>query len=240
MSPEELLDLLESLVDPAGLEEAARVGITSRKAYGIKVPVLRKIARETGRDHWIALELWESGILDARQLACMIDDPRLVTAEQMESWAADFDSWALTDGACYGLFGQTPFAYSKAFEWSDRPEEFVKRGAFAMIAGLAVHDKGAPDERFLEFLPVIERQADDERNFVKKAVNWALRGIGKRNMRLNRSGIDTAKSIKARGASPAARWTAADALRELTGEKVQARLRQKENDGGSKGNRDSH
>ena len=228
MSARPLLELLESLADPAGLEEAARVGITARKAYGIKVPVLRKIARETGRDHVSALELWESGIHDARQLACMIADPKLVTPEQMESWASDFDSWAVTDGACYGLFGETPFAYSKAFQWSERPEEFVKRGAFALIAGLAVHDKGAPDERFLEFLPVIERQADDDRNFVKKAVNWALRGIGKRNIKLNRSAIDTARSIKARN-SRAARWVAADALRELTSDKVQARLRQRQN-----------
>jgi 3-methyladenine DNA glycosylase AlkD len=189
--------------------------------------VLRRIARETGRDHNLALELWESGILDARQLACMVDDPGQVTREQMEPWASDLDSWAITDGACYGLFGETPFAYSKAFEWSDRPEEFVKRGAFALIAGLAVHDKGAPDECFEEFLPVIEGQADDDRNFVKKAFNWALRGIGKRNINLNRSAIDTAARIKTRG-SGAARWIAADALRELSSDKLQARLGQKE------------
>ena len=225
-----LLDLLESLAEPDGLEENARVGITARRALGITHPVLRKIARETGRDHGLALELWESGILDARQLACMIDDPKLVSQKQMESWASDFDSWAITDGACYGLFGQTPFGYSKAFEWSDRPEEFVKRGAFAMIAGLAVHDKGAPDQRFVEFLPVIERQADDDRDFIKEAVNWALRGIGKRNMNLNWSAIDTAQRIKARS-SRAARWIASDALRELTGDKVQARLRQKAGQG---------
>jgi 3-methyladenine DNA glycosylase AlkD len=218
-----VLEQLASLADPDANLEKARVGIKTAKSYGIKTPVLRGIARQIGKDHQLALGLWDSGISDARYLACMVEAPSLVDESQMEAWALDFDSWDVTDSACFGLFRQTPFAYDKAVDWSERSEEFVKRGGFAIMAGLAVHDKNTHDERFLKLLVVIERESDDNRNFVKKAVNWALRSIGKRSMSLNYAAVDTAGSMQKRG-TRAARWIAADALRELTGDKVQARL----------------
>jgi 3-methyladenine DNA glycosylase AlkD len=160
---------------------------------------------------------------EARSLAALIDDPRQVTEEQMERWVADFDSWDVCDGCCGDLFDKTPFAHRKAVEWAGRDEEFVKRAGFALMAWLAVHDKKAPDEAFLAFLPVIARESGDGRNFVKKAVNWALRGIGKRNAALNAMAIQTAQEIQSMGSRPG-RWIASDALRELTSDKVRERL----------------
>jgi 3-methyladenine DNA glycosylase AlkD len=157
----------------------------------------------------------------------MVADPRHVDEEQMERWVQDFDSWDVCDQVCYNLFDRTPFAYQKAVEWSGRSQEFVKRAGFVLMAGLALHDKRAADEAFAPFFPIIVREATDERNFVKKAVNWALRGIGKRNRSLNRQAIETARQIQAL-ATPAARWNARDALRELTSDKIQARLVGKE------------
>jgi 3-methyladenine DNA glycosylase AlkD len=224
---EKILEQLASLADPDANLEKAGVGIKTAKSYGIKTLVLREIARQIGKDHLLALKLWDSGISDARHLACMVDAPAMVDESQMEAWALDFDSWDVTDSACFGLFRRTPFAYDKAVDWSQRIEEFVKRGGFAIMAGLAVHDKSASDERFLNFLLVIERESDDDRNFVKKAVNWALRSIGKRSISLNRAALDTAVAIQQRG-TRAGRWIAADALKELTGDKVQARLEQRQ------------
>jgi 3-methyladenine DNA glycosylase AlkD len=154
----------------------------------------------------------------------MVDDPAEVTEEQMEAWAADFDSWDVVDGTVSGLFDKTPLAWRKVVEWSSREEEFVKRAAFAMMATLAVHDKTAPDQAFVDLLPIIEREAGDRRNFVRKAVNWALRQIGKRNLALNTEAIATAERIHATGPRPA-RWVASDALRELRSDAVQDRLR---------------
>jgi len=187
------------------------------------MPRLQKLAKEIGKDHQLAGQLWASGIREARLLACMVADPKATTREQMERWVADFDSWDVCDTCCGYLFDRTSVAYSKALEWSSREEEFVKRAGFALTAFLVVHDKKAPDEKFMQFLPVIKREATDDRNFVKKAVNWALRQIGKRNMRLNLAAIETAQEIREID-SRSARWIAADALRELKGDAVQARL----------------
>ena len=215
---------LESLARPDALEGMARYGIGTENALGVRVPDLRKHARRIETDHAIARKLWASGVHDARILATMVEDPARVTEAQMERWVKRFNSWDLCDQCCMNLFAKTAFAWDKAFEWSGRDEEFVKRAAFALMAVLAVHDKDATNKQFATLFPVIEREATDERNYVRKAVNWALRGIGKRNRSLNRSAVAAAKRI-AKIDSKAARWIAADALRELTGEAVQARLR---------------
>jgi 3-methyladenine DNA glycosylase AlkD len=223
MRYEEVLKQLKSLSNPEAVAGMARFGINPSNTYGVSIPALRKMARETGRNHVLAQQLWSSGIHEARILAGMIDIPDMVSEEQMESWAADFDSWDICDQVCSNLFDKTEFAYQKAVEWSSRKEEFVKRAGFVLIAALTVHAKKANDEEFLKFLPIIKREAVDDRNFVRKAVNWALRQIGKRNMSLNRAAIETAKEIQGID-SKAARWIASDALRELTGEKVQKKL----------------
>jgi 3-methyladenine DNA glycosylase AlkD len=224
-TPESILDRLRALANPDNVAGMARYGINTQGTLGISIYTLRPIAKEIGRDHALALALWDSGIHEARILASYIDDPLQVTEAQLERWVVDFDSWDVCDQVC-DLFGRTPFAYQKSLEWSARNDEFVKRAAFALMAELAVHDKKAPDEKLAQFLPVIAREATDERNFVRKAVNWALRNIGKRDRHLNELAIETAQQIR-QIPSKAARWIAADALRELTGEKVQARLRLK-------------
>jgi len=223
MECEDILERLRSLANPEAVAGMARFGINPENTLGVSIPVLRKMAREIGRNHAVAQELWSSGVHEARVLASMIDDPRLVTEAQMERWAADFDSWDVCDQCCGNLFDKTEFAYRKAVEWAARDGEFVKRAGFALMAWLAFHDKRAPDEAFLGFLPVIKRESVDGRNYVKKAVNWALRHIGKRNAALNIMAIQTAKEIQAAGSKPG-RWVASDALRELTSEKVQERL----------------
>jgi 3-methyladenine DNA glycosylase AlkD len=192
----------------------------------VSAPALRKLAKEIGTDHKLAGQLWRTGIHDGRVLATLIDNPAQVTPSQMERWAKDFDSWAVCDAACGCLFDRTPYAVDKAVEWTDREEEYVKRAGFALMAALAVHDKTMPDEQFKTFLSHITLHATDDRNFVRKAVNWALRQIGKRNLRLNRLAIRTAQEIRELN-TKAARWIAADALRELTSEKVQARLKRR-------------
>lgn len=212
------------MANPSDLEGMARYGINTKRALGgISLPKLRAMAKKIGRDHAVAAELWHSGIHEARILAAMVDDPSQVTEDQMEEWAADFDSWDVVDGVCGSLFDKTPFAYEKALEWSGRNEEFVKRAGFSLMCALAVHDKAAPDEAFRPFFSLIEREAGDPRNFVRKAVNWALRQIGKRNRTLNREAIDVAQRIHDTGPRPA-RWVASDALRELRSGAVQGRL----------------
>jgi 3-methyladenine DNA glycosylase AlkD len=201
----------------------ARFAISTDRALGISVPDLRGVAKQIGRDHELALQLWSSGIHEARILASMVDDPKLVTGDQMDVWVRDFDSWDVCDQCCSNLFDKTTAAYEKVVLWSSMKEEFVKRAGFAMMAALAAHDKKASDVKFLGFLPIIERESVDERNFVKKAVNWALRGIGKRNPRLNKAAVQTARRM-AKVDSRASRWVASDALRELTGAAVQERL----------------
>jgi len=224
----DIIRKLESLADPQRAKGMAYAGIRGHKVYGISIPSLRKIAKEAGRNHALAQELWKSGIHEARLVACMIDDFKMVTEEQLESWIKDFDSWDLCDQCCSNLFDKTALAYQKAVEWSRREEEYVKRAGFVMMATLAVHDKKAKDDVFLKFLPMVERGSTDERNFVKKAVNWALRQIGKRNTRLNKAAIETAEAIL-KVDSKAAKWVASDALKELTSPTVQRRLNSQAN-----------
>jgi 3-methyladenine DNA glycosylase AlkD len=220
-----VIEELRAMADPSRLEGMARFGINTERALGgVSMPTLRAMARRFGRSHELAAGLWASAIHEARILAAMVDDPSVVTEAQMEAWAAEFDSWDVVDGTVSSLFDKTPFAWGKAVEWSAREEELVKRAGFAMMATLAVHDKHAPDQAFMGLLPVIEREAGDPRNFVRKAVNWALRQIGKRNAALNQKAIETAERIHATGSRPA-KWVASDALRELRSDAVQARIR---------------
>jgi 3-methyladenine DNA glycosylase AlkD len=204
----------------------ARFGINPDNTYGVSVPALRRMAKEIGRDHILAQRLWASGIHEARILAGLVDDSKAVTEAQMEAWAKDFDSWDVVDGSCSNLFEKTPFALKKAVEWADRREEYIKRAGFVLMARLAVGTKKADEKTLETFLPYIEREADDARNFVKKAVNWALRQIGKHSPALNRKAIAAARRI-AQQDSASARWIAADALRELTSPAVQERLKAK-------------
>lgn len=205
---------LKALSDPRAVAGMARFGINPNNTLGISIPNLRKLAKEIGVDHRLAQKLWASGLHEARILASMVDDPRLVTERQLARWVKDFDSWDVCDQVCMNLFAKTAFAYPKAVEWSTRREEFVRRAGFALMACLAWQDKHAADAKLEKFLPLIERAAADERNFVKKAVNWALRQIGKRNPYLKRKALRTAKAIQKMDAR-SARWIAADALREL-------------------------
>ncbi len=220
---ESILARLAALANPDNVAGMARFGINPKNTYGVPIPTLRVMAKEIGQIHPLAGQLWASGIHEARILACFVDDPKRVTEEQMEAWVADFDSWDVCDQCCGNLFDKTPYAYHQAVAWSGRPEEFVKRAGFVLMTQLAVHDKKTADEEFFKFLPLIWNEATDERNFVKKAVNWALRQIGKRNLALNAAAVETAREIE-RMDSPSARWVASDALRELTGAAVQARL----------------
>lgn len=220
----QIITILESQANPNALEGMRRYGISTQNTLGISIPILRKIARQIGKDHQLALQLWESGIHEARILAAFIDIPEQVTESQMDQWAIDFDSWDVCDQVCSNLFDRTPYAYTKALQWSQGGEEFVRRAGFTLMAALAVHDKKAPAGNFRQFFPAIIQAATDERNYVKKAVNWALRQIGKRNLELNGEAIQVAEKI-ASIESKSARWIASDARRELTSEKIQSRLR---------------
>jgi 3-methyladenine DNA glycosylase AlkD len=215
----EVLNLLHAEANPANVAGMARFGISSTGTLGISIPFLRSLAKQIGKDHALALQLWESAIHEARILASFIDDPHLVTPEQMERWVVGFDSWDVCDQVCGNLFDRTPYAHERAKAWAHRPEEFVRRAGFALMATLAVHDKQASDEAFLNFFPLIQKYAEDDRNFVKKAINWALRQIGKRNDSLRAAAVDVAHEILADATerqSKAARWVAQDALRELS------------------------
>jgi 3-methyladenine DNA glycosylase AlkD len=220
----DVLDRLQSKAKPEQLEGMAKYGMTVEKRLGVSVPDMRKLAKEVGRDHKLALDLWRTGIAEARILAGMVGDPAKLTDEQMEEWVKDINSWDVCDQVCMNLFEKNQLAWQKIIDWSEREEEFVKRTAFSLMACLAWHDKKASDEKFIELLNVITRAATDERNFVKKAVNWALRNIGKRNLNLNRAAINTAREIQ-RLDSKAARWIAGDAIRELESDAIQGKLR---------------
>lgn len=202
-----------SAVNVAGM---ARYGIRPAKAYGVATPVIRSIARELGRDTEMAAALWSSNVLEARMLAAMVADPLQITEEEVERWVRDFDCWSVCDSACIGLLWKTPFAWRKVREWSRREPEYERRAAFALLAGLAVHDKKAADKQFHTGLRLIVKAAGDDRNFVKKAVNWALRQTGKRNPELRAAAIQVAESL-AMSESRSARWIGHDALRELRG-----------------------
>lgn len=192
----------------------ARYGIPTTGAVGIPVGTLQKLAKQLGKDHDLAAQLWASGCYEARLLATLIDDPQQVTLRQMNAWASDFDSWAVCDSACFWLFDRTPLAWARAQQWAKSPREFVKRAGFALMASLALHDKAADDKQFLPFLPLIEKGASDERNFVKKGVNWALRGIGKRSPALLASSTKVAERL-AKREEASCRWVGKDALREF-------------------------
>ena len=209
----QLIDNLHEMGNPVNVAGMARFGINAANTLGVSMPQLRELAKGR-RDQQLSLELWASRIHEARILAALVGDPARVTPQQMDAWVLDFDSWDVCDQVCMNLFDKTPWAFEKAVEYAAREEEFVKRAGFALMACLAWHDKQAPDQKFLELLPVIQREAADKRNFVKKAVNWALRQIGKRNPALKQAAIETARSILSID-SPAARWVANDALREL-------------------------
>jgi 3-methyladenine DNA glycosylase AlkD len=225
LTTEQILADLRALGNPDSLTGMRRVGINTEKALGVRLPDLRKYAKPIRKNHAIALDLWQTGIHEARILATIVGDATQMTGSQMDSWANDFDSWDVCDQACINLFVDSPLAFRKAHDWSARPEEFVKRAGFALMAALAVHQKNVSNEFFLPFFPVIEREAYDGRNYVKKAVNWALRQTGKRNSILHRKALELAGKLQHSPAKPA-RWIAADALRELTSEKVMALYRQ--------------
>ena len=218
------LKKLKSLSNPRAVEGMAKYGITPDSTYGVSIPNLRKIAKEIGIDHELAQQLWKSDIRETRILASMIEDLEVVTEDQMERWVKDFNYWEICDQCCMNLFKYTKFAYQKCVEWSSNEREFVKRAGFVLMACLAVSDKEADDKQFERFLPIAKREASDNRNFVRKAVNWALRQIGKRNLNLNGKAIETAKGIQKMD-SRSAKWIASDAIRELTSKSVQERLR---------------
>ena len=222
-SLKEVLKKLEAHARPDQLEGMARYGMRGEKRLGVAIPVLRKMAKEIGKDHGLALRLWKIGIPDAMILAAMVDDPTEVTEKQMEQWVVDIDSWDVCDQLCMNLLEKVPFALKKIGAWSKRDEEFVKRVAFAMLACIAWHEKDATDSKFIKLLPLIKKGAADERNMVKKAVSWALRNIGKRNPALNAIAIKTAKELQQMDGK-AARWIASAAIRDLTSETTRKRL----------------
>ena len=204
-------------------ENLVRFGIDADPAFGVSLANIQVLAKSLGRSHELAEALWATGWYEARLLASFVDEPGKVTPEQMDRWTEDFDNWAVCDTLCFHLYDRTPHAWDKVREWSDRPEEFVKRASFALLASLAGHDKKAADERFLEGLQRIERAAPDGRNFVKKGVSWALRRIGRRNARLYAASVALSRRLAA-STEPAARWIGKDALRELTSPKVAGKL----------------
>jgi 3-methyladenine DNA glycosylase AlkD len=226
MEIDEIISRLEALADPKAVEGMARFGITAKSVSGVSIPHLRKMAKEIGLNQDLALKLWEMENRETRILASMIADPEQFTESLMEEWGADFDSWEVCDQCIMNLFGKTPCAYKKAVEWSAREEEFILRAGFVLMARLAVSDKKAKDETFTRFFPHIEAKAPDERNMVKKAVNWALRQIGKRNLAMNAAAIKLGEKIL-ESDSKSARWIASDALRELRSQAVQERLKKR-------------
>ena len=222
----EVIELLKSCADPTpeNLRGMARYGINTGRALCVSTPDIKKLAKQIGRDHALALRLWEAGWRETCILAAMIDEAGKVTAGQMDNWAGDFDSWDVCDATCLYLFSWTGLACEKALQWSERQEEYVKRAGFALMACLAVGQRKPGQEQLAAFLPAIEREAWDERNFVKKAVNWALRQVGKHNRTLNKLAIETAVRIKLQD-TRSARWIASDALRELTSAKTLGRIK---------------
>ena len=221
-SVEEIIKKLQQNANPANLEGMSRYGINVEKRLGASIPTLRTMAKKLGKNHQLALNLWATGYADARILAAMVDEPMMLTAQQMDAWVREFDSWDACDQVCMNLFEKTPLAWKKIAQWSKSKEEFVKRASFALIACLAVHDKLAPDQCFTNVFPTIKGGAVNESNYVKKAVNWALRNIGKRNLNLNKAALRLAEDIQQLD-SKAAKWIAADAIRELRSEAVQKR-----------------
>lgn len=214
MTTEEILLQLQNNASPKTLAAQEHFGIAGENRLGITAPQMRTIAKNVGTNHPLALQLWKTKIHEARQIAAMIADPAQTNEKLMEQWLHDFKSWDLVDGCCSSLFRKTPIAYQKALEWTTREKEFEKRAGFTMMAQLAVHDKKASDKMMEQFFEPIIRESSDPRNFVRKANNWALRQIGKRNERLCKKAIDVAKKIQSKN-DTASKWIAIDALREL-------------------------
>ena len=214
MTAAQVLAQLERKGSKSGVAGMARYGIVAKKAYGVSVGEMRAMAKKIGRDHELAAKLFKSGVQEGRMLAVLIDDPKLVTSRQMDAWARGFENWADCDTACFHLFDKTPLAWKKIEQWSTRKDEFVKRAGFALLASVALHDKQAPDQAFLKSLALIERAAGDDRNFVKKGVSWALRGIGHRNPKLRAAALKTAARL-ATSEVASARWIGKDAQRDL-------------------------
>jgi 3-methyladenine DNA glycosylase AlkD len=212
---QEVLAALRKMSSRGTREGMARFGIPSENALGVTVADIRKLAKQLGRDHQLAQALWRTGVYEARMLTAFLAEAGRVTPTQMDRWCRDFNSWAICDALCFHLFDRTPHAFVKVHEWSDRRAEFEKRAAFALLAGLAGHDRTTGDEPFLATLPLIERAATDERNFVKKGVSWALRRVGRRSGALNVAAVELAEHLAA-SANPTARWIGKDALRDIT------------------------
>ncbi len=228
MDAQTIVRELKAMGDPAVVEKMGYFGINNTEALGIKIPLLKQFVKDKGlrKQHQLAIELWEQPYHETKLMAIFMADPQQVDEALMDRWTDTFYSWDLVDAACAQLYVKTPFARKKLWEWVEREEEYIKRAGFVMMVALAIHDKKAPDEEFETFFPMLEREAWDGRNFVKKAVNWALRQIGKRNLYLNKQAIACAERIKAQD-SPSSRWIANDALRELNSEKIQTRLASK-------------
>jgi 3-methyladenine DNA glycosylase AlkD len=226
MTATEVLDTLRSHANAANVAGMARYGIQTQAALGVPVPVIRSLAKLAGKNHALARDLWKSGIHEARILATLVEEPGRITPRQMDGWARRFDSWDVCDHACHNLFRYSPLAFPKAAQWAGAKQEFVRRAGFSMMAGLAVKAKSAPDEQFVAFLPLLAEAASDDRNMVKKSVNWALRQIGKRNRRLHKLAIAAGEEIRQQD-SRSARWIAADALRELRNPATIARIHKK-------------
>jgi 3-methyladenine DNA glycosylase AlkD len=223
MNIESILAKLKTHANPANVAGMAHFGINAKDTLGVSIPILRNMAKEIGKDHALALNLWDSGIHEARILAALVADPKQMTEAEMEYWVKSFDSWDVCDQVCSNLFDKTGLADKKASEWANRPEEFVRRAGFVIMAARSVHDKKAKDETFERYFPLIEKYATDERNFVRKAVNWALRQMGKRNATLNKKCIQISEQLQKLD-SKSARWIAKDALRELRSPAVQAKV----------------
>ena len=223
-SVNQIIKELKSKSNPKNLAGMARFGIVGQKRLGLSVPDMRSIAKKIGKDHELAIKLWKTGYAEAKIISAFIDDPEKLTEKQMDSWVKDMDSWDITDQVCMNLFDRSPVVLKKIKDWSRSNKEFIKRSAYALIASLAIHNKEASDDYFIKLFPIIKKGVTDERNFVKKAVNWALRQIGKRNLKLNKQVISLAKEIR-KIDSKSAHWIANDAIRELEDEKVLARLK---------------
>lgn len=222
----ETLQWLEKKGTKANRDGMARYGIVAKKAFGVSMGTMKTLAKKLGRDHDLALALWETGWYEARILTSFVDEPKRVTAPQMDRWARDFDNWAICDSLCFHLFDKTPHAWSRIEQWSTRKDEFVKRASFALLAAVALHDKKAPDQPFIESLELIRKAASDERNFVKKGVSWALRSVGHRSAATHAAAIDTGQRLAA-SANPTERWIGKDALRDLTRPLVVNRIKRR-------------
>lgn len=230
-----VLKMLEKSADKNNLAGMQKYGMELESRLGVKVPKIRKIARDIGKDHQLALELWRTGIVEARILASLVDEPSAVTEKQMDEWVVDFNSWDVCDQVCMNLFDKTPFVWKKIKQWAKQDPEYVKRAGYALIAGLAVHNKQADDENFLKQLPLIEYGAMDKRNFVKKAVSWSLRSIGKRNIHLNKQVLTFAEKLK-KSDNKTSQWIGRDTIQDITSDATKRRFARQAGIGSIAGN----